>query len=118
MKKIFFTILFTGFFNFLFASFPISEINPISEMALNSESSLFGNLSLIFSIISAVSIASGLPFIFALLCLPAVVLGAMSLKTKGRIQGLIGLIIGLVEILFIVLALVLLFSIIGWFNNF
>jgi hypothetical protein len=47
--------------------------------------------------------------------LPAVVLGAMSLKTKGRIQGLIGLIIGLVEILFIVIALVLLFSIIGWF---
>ena len=115
MKKIFFTILFTGFFNFLFASFPISEINPISEMAMNSESSLFGNLSLICSIISAVSIAIGLPFIFYLLCLPAVVFGAMSLNTKGRIQGLIGLIIGLTEILFLVVALVIVISIIGWF---
>jgi hypothetical protein len=115
MKKIFFTILFTGFFNFLFASFPISEINPISEMAMNSESSLFGNLSLIFSIISAVSLATGLPIIFSFLCLPAVILGAMSLNTKGRIQGLIGLIIGLIEILFLVVALVIVISIIGWF---
>ena len=115
MKKIIFTILFTGVFNFLFASFPISEINPISEMALNSESSLFGNLSLIFSIISAVSLASGLPVIFSFLCLPAVILGAMSLNTKGRIQGLIGLTIGLAEILFLALAFVTLFSILGWF---
>ncbi len=115
MKKIFFTILFTGFFNFLFASFPISEINPISEMAINSESSLFGNLSLIFSIIAAVTITIGLPPIFMFLCLPAVVLGAMSLNTKGRIQGLIGLIIGLVEILLLVFSLVIIFSTLGWF---
>tara|TARA_B100000963_G_C22477638_1_gene603137 strand:- start:119 stop:238 length:120 start_codon:yes stop_codon:yes gene_type:complete len=39
----------------------------------------------------------------------------MSLNTKGRIQGLIGLIIGLVEILLLVFSLVIIFSTLGWF---
>jgi|TARA_B110000238_G_scaffold122621_1_gene132737 hypothetical protein len=48
------------------------------------------------------------------LCLPAIVLGIMSLNTKGRIQGIFGLILGLAEILLIIFFLVIFSSVLGW----
>tara|TARA_Y100000385_G_scaffold206655_1_gene214219 strand:+ start:666 stop:1028 length:363 start_codon:yes stop_codon:yes gene_type:complete len=120
MKKIYLSTLLAVFVNTAFASFPINE-NKLDksksiELLDSSESSLIGNLSLACAVLSMLTIMGlSLPPIFILLSLPAVVLGAMSLSTKGRIQGLIGMIIGLAEILLIILALVIFSSIAGWF---
>ncbi len=113
LKKIIFSILFIGTINTTFASFPIAEKYQeniaISEETISNDSSLYGNLSLIFSILPLLAIMEiGIPGSFIFFCLPAVVFGLMSLETKGRIQGLIGMYIGFLEIIFIALVLLLL----------
>ena len=113
LKKIIFSILFIGTINTTFASFPIAEKYQeniaISEETISNDSSLWGNLSLIFSILPLLAIMEiGIPGSFIFFCIPAVVFGLMSLETKGRIQGLIGMYIGFLEIIFIALVLLLL----------
>jgi len=113
LKKIIFSILFIGTINTTFASFPIAEKYQeniaISEETISNDSSLYGNLSLIFSILPLLAIMEiGIPGSFIFFCIPAVVFGLMSLETKGRIQGLIGMYIGFLEIIFIALVLLLL----------
>ena len=113
LKKIIFSILFIGTINTTFASFPITEKYKeniaISEETISNDSSLYGNLSLIFSILPLLAIMEiGIPGSFIFFCIPAVVFGLMSLETKGRIQGLIGMYIGFLEIIFIALVLLLL----------
>ena len=110
LKKIFFSILFIGTINTTFASFPVTkkyqENVIISEEPKLNDSFLYGNLSLIFSILPLLAIMEiGIPGFFIFFCIPAVVLGVMSLETKGRIQGFVGMIIGLLEIAFIALVL-------------
>ena len=118
LKKIFFSILFIGTINTTFASFPVTkkyqENVIISEEPKLNDSFLYGNLSLIFSILPLLAIMEiGIPGFFIFFCIPAVVLGVMSLETKGRIQGLIGMIIGILEIVFITLLLSLLGATLG-----
>ena len=113
LKKIIFSILFIGTINTTFASFPVTEKHQeyivISEEPKLNDSSLYGNLSLIFSILPLLAVMEiGIPGFFIFFCLPAVVFGLMSLETKGRIQGLIGMYIGFLEIIFIALVLLLL----------
>ena len=102
LKKIIFSILFIGTINTTFASFPITEKHQeniaISEETIFNDSSLWGNLSLIFSILPLLAAMEFIAGFFIFFCIPAVVFGAMSLKTKGRIQGMIGMIIGILEI--------------------
>ena len=110
LKKIIFSILFIGTINTTFASFPITEKYQenatISEELKTNDSSLYGNLSLIFSILPLlVFMDIGFPGFFIFFSLPAIVFGVMSFETKGRIQGLIGTVIGFLEIVFIALVL-------------
>ena len=103
LKKIIFSILFIGTINTTFASFPIAEKYQenvtISEEPNFKDSSLYGNLSLIFSILPLLAVMEiGIPGSFIFFCIPAVVFGLMSLETKGRIQGLIGMYLSLIHI--------------------
>ena len=106
-KKIIFSVLFFGIINSTFASFPIAEKYQenvfISEKSNQNYSSLYGNLSLIFSIFPLlVLIDIGFPSFFIFFCVPAFILGILSLKTKGKTQGMLGMIIGFIEIILIV----------------
>ena len=109
LKEIIFSILFIGTINTTFASFPVTEKHQeyivISEEPKLNDSSLYGNLSLIFSILPLLAAMELIAGFFIFFCIPAVILGAMSLGTKGRIQGFVGMIIGLLEIAFIALVL-------------
>ena len=116
MKKIFILLLLINFLTPTFASFPI-EKNKLNKKTIqltkNNDRQLLGNLSLICGGLAAISLtggAAGLLF----LCLPAIVLGIMSLNTKGRIQGIFGLILGLAELLLIIFFLVIFSSVLGW----
>ena len=119
-KKSFFTFFFFLFVSNLFASFPISEIN--SEIIVANEdtskrgSALFGNLSLILSILALLPWLEigffGWPLLF--LSVPALVLGIMSLNTKGRLKGIIGSVIGFLHIVYWILVLLLFSSLFGW----
>ena len=117
MKKIFIFLLLINLLTPVFASFPVKEKNTLNtktiQLTKNNHSQLLGNLSLIFGGLAAMSLtlgAAGLLF----LCLPAIVLGIMSLNTKGRIQGMFGLILGLAELLLIIFLLVIFSSVFGW----
>ena len=117
MKKIFIFLLLINLLTPAFASFPVEEKNTLNKKTIqltkNNDSQLLGNLSLICGGLAAISLtggAAGLLF----LCLPAIVLGIMSLNTKGRIQGIFGLILGLAEILLIIFFLVIFSSVLGW----
>ena len=117
LKKIIFSILFIGTINTTFASFPVTEKHQeyivISEEPKLNDSSLYGNLSLIFSILPLLAAMEFIAGFFIFFCIPAVVFGAMSLQTKGRIQGLFGMIIGFLEIAFFALVLALLAAPLG-----
>ena len=117
MKKIFIFLLLINLLTPAFASFPVKEKNTLNtktiQLTKNNDSQLLGNLSLICGGLAAMSLivgAAGLLF----LCLPAIVLGIMSLNTKGRIQGIFGLILGLAELLLIIFLLVIFSSVFGW----
>ena len=117
MKKIFIFLLLINLLTPAFASFPVKEKNTLNtktiQLTKNNDSQLLGNLSLICGVLAAISLtggAAGLLF----LCLPAIVLGIMSLNTKGRIQGIFGLILGLAELLLIIFLLVIFSSVFGW----
>ena len=119
-KKSFFTFFFFLFVSNLFASFPISEINSeiivANEDTSKSGSALFGNLSLILSILALLPWLEigffGWPLLF--LSVPALVLGIMSLNTKGRLKGIIGSVIGFLHIVYWILVLLLFSSLFGW----
>jgi len=120
LKKIFFSILFFGITNTTFASFPITEKHQenitISEEPKLSDSSIFGNLSLILSLTALLPWLEigifGWPLLF--LSIPAVILGTMSFNTKARLQGLIGSVIGFLHIVYWILVLLLFSSLFGW----
>ena len=117
MKKIFIFLLLINFITPIFASFPVDEKNTQNKKKVqlieNNDSQLLGNLSLICGGLAAISL-TGAASALLFLCLPAIVLGIMSLNTKGRIQGIFGLILGLAELLLIILFLVIFSSVLGW----
>ena len=117
MKKIFIFLLLINLLTAAFPSFPVKEKNTLNtktiQLTKNNDRQLLGSLSLIFGGLAAMSLtlgAAGLLF----LCLPAIVLGIMSLNTKVRIQGICGLILGLAELLLIIFLLVIFSSVFGW----
>ena len=102
-----------------FASFPVSEINP--EVIVSNEdtseggSALFGNLSLILSVLALLPwLDIGFGWVFLLLSIPATILGFISFDTKGRIQGLIGFFISFAHIVLWLLIILLFGSLFGW----
>ena len=112
LKKIFFSIFFISIINTTYASFPITEKYHdnliIYEEPSSKQSSLYGNLSLIFSILPLLVLMDiGFPPFFIFFCVPAIILGMISLKTKGKTQGMLGMIIGLIEMFWIVTVLAL-----------
>ena len=120
LKKIFFSILFIGITNITFASFPIVEKYQenviVFEESKLKDSSIYGNLSLILSLIALLPWLEigffGWPLLF--LSIPAVILGTMSFNTKARLQGLIGSVIGFLHIIYWTLVLLLFSSLFGW----
>ena len=118
-KKSFFTFFFFLLVNNSFASFPVSEINP--EVIVSNEdtseggSALFGNLSLILSVLALLPwLDIGFGWVFLLLSIPATILGFISFDTKGRIQGLIGFFISFAHIVLWLLIILLFGSLFSW----
>ena len=118
-KKSFFTFFFFLLVSNSFASFPVSEINP--EVIVSNEdtseggSALFGNLSLILSVLALLPwLDIGFGWAFLLLSIPATILGFLSFDTKGRIQGLIGFFISFAHIVLWLLIILLFGSLFGW----
>ena len=120
LRNIFLPLLFFGLINTTFASFPVTEKNDetyvTNATTETKNSSLYGNLSLILSLISLLPWLEirflGWPLLF--LSLPALVLGIMSLNTKGKLKGLIGSVISFLHIFFWILVLLLFSSLFGW----
>ena len=118
-KKTFFTFFLFLLVSNLFASFPVSEINPeiivSNEDTSESESAVFGNLSLILSVLALLPwLDIGFGWFFLLLSIPATILGFISFDTKGRIQGLIGFFISFAHIVLWLLIILLFGSLFGW----
>ena len=120
LKKIFFSIFFISIINTTFASFPVTEKNDetyiTNSTTETNNSSIYGNLSLILSLISLLPWLEigflGWPLLF--LSVPAVVLGIISLNTKSRLKGIIGSVIGFLHIVYWILVLLLFSSLFGW----
>lgn len=120
LRNIFLPLLFFCIINTTFASFPVTEKNDetyINNLTTETDnSSLYGNLSLILSIISLLPWLEigflGWPLLF--LSIPALVLGIVSLNTKGRLKGIIGSVIGFLHIFYWILVLLLFSSLFGW----
>ena len=120
LRNIFLPLLFFGIINTTFASFPVTEKNDETYITNSTtetdNSSLYGNLSLILSLISLLPWLEigflGWPLLF--LSIPALVLGIVSLNTKGRLKGIIGSVIGFLHILYWILVLLLFSSLFGW----
>lgn len=118
-KKSFFTFFLFLLVSNLFASFPVSEINPeilvANEDTSESGSALLGNLSLILSVLALLPwLDIGFGWVFLLLSIPATILGFISIDTKGRIQGLIGFFISFAHIVLWLLIILLFGSLFGW----
>ena len=118
-KKTFFTFFFFLLVSNSFASFPVSEINTeilvANEDTSESGSALFGNLSLILSVLALLPwLDIGFGWVFLLLSIPATILGFISFDTKGRIQGLIGFFISFAHIVLWLLIILLFGSLFGW----
>ena len=118
-KKSFFTFFLFLLVSNLFASFPVSEINPeiivSNEDTSESGSALLGNLSLILSVLALLPwLDIGFGWVFLLLSIPATILGFISFGTKGRIQGLIGFFISFAHIVLWLLIILLFGSLFGW----
>ena len=118
-KKSFFTFFFFLLVSNLFASFPVSEINPeiivANEDTSESGSALLGNLSLILSVLALLPwLDIGFGWAFLLLSIPATILGFISFDTKGRKQGLIGFFISFAHIVLWLLIILLFGSLFGW----
>jgi len=118
-KKSFFTFFFFLLVSNLFASFPVSEINPeiivSNEDTSESGSALLGNLSLILSVLALLPwLDIGFGWVFLLLSIPATILGFLSFDTKGGIQGLIGFFISFAHIVLWLLIILLFGSLFGW----
>ena len=119
-NKIFFSILFISTVNTAFASFPIYEVEKEFVYAMEdfskSDSSLYGNLSLILSLFALLPWLDigffGWPLLF--LSVPAVVLGVMSIETKARLKGIIVSVIGFLHIVCWVLIFLLFSSLFGF----
>ena len=118
-KKSILTFFFFLLVSNSFASFPVSEINP--EVIVSNEdtseggSALFGNLSLILSVLALLPwLDIGFGWVFLLLSIPATILGFISFDTKGRIQGLIGFFISFAHIVLWLLIILLFGSLFGW----
>ena len=119
-NKIFFSILFISTVNTAFASFPVYEVERefvcVNEDFSKSDSSLYGNLSLILSLLALLPWLDigffGWPLLF--LSVPAVVLGVMSIQTKARLKGIIGSVIGFLHIVYWGLIFLLFSSLFGY----
>ena len=120
LRNIFLPLLFFGIINTTFASFPVTKKNDETFITKatteTNNSSLYGNLSLILSLIALLPWLEigflGWPLLF--LSIPALILGRMSFNTKARLQGLIGSIIGFLHIVYWILVLLLFSSLFGW----
>ena len=91
-KKSFFTFFLFLLVSNSFASFPVSEINP--EVIVSNEdtseggSALFGNLSLILSVLALLPwLDIGFGWAFLLLSIPASILGFISFDTKEEYRA-------------------------------
>ena len=119
-NKIFFSILFISTVNTAFASFPVYEVERefvcVNKDFSKSDSSLYGNLSLILSLLALLPWLDigffGWPLLF--LSVPAVVLGIMSVDTKARLKGIIGSVIGFLHIVYWGLIFLLFSSLFGY----
>ena len=119
-NKIFFSILFISAINTSFASFPVFELERefvcANEDFSKSDSSVYGNLSLILSLFALLPLLDigffGWPLLF--LSVPAVVLGVMSIETKARLKGIIGSVIGFLHIVYWGLIFLLFSSLFGY----